>query len=260
MIWIHVLLCRRALAHQPLRWISVLLLSLLISTCALGYWWATSSVRHDLMRQAGELAIDIIVAPEADSVSVLECIDNLHRRPDVGSVTLLSSRHVWNLFQQELGVEAGGLTDVAAMPRVIQVQLRPETASYQRASAIRKHVYAYHQGVVDRVLIPSRAFIELDRRVSDAEQARSVGMWSLLLVWIATGAIVTRSFHMRIVVPSVNTMLGKPQAWGTATVTILTGVLVVFAVGASFAIMSLLAPNVQTFFPWLVSLGTVFSA
>jgi cell division protein FtsX len=256
MMWMQIILVKRALLHKPLAWIVRLLLATGLLVASLVYWWVNTSVLHDLQRQAQQLTIDIVVLPHAEQSLVEECAANLRRRPDVASVTLLDSRTVWMLFQQELGVQSSGLTDVASMPNVIQVQLVGSWASAQRAKAVQNHVYAVHQGVVERVLIPRQAFQEIDAKRDNVLLARTIGTPLLLLLAFAACMLTLQPLYGLIISRDVHRVLGINARRGIATMAALATLLILVTAGLSTTAVMYAGKPLQQNIPWLIDFLT----
>lgn len=251
-MWMQIILVKRALLHKPLSWFVRLLLAIGLLVSSMAYWWVNTSVLCDLQRQAQQLAIDIVVLPDADPSLVDECVVNLRRRPDVASVRLLDSRTVWMLFQRELGVQSSGLTDIASMPKVIQVQIDGRLASTQRVKAVQNHVYAIHQSVVERVLIPSQAFHEIDIKREDVLLARVLGTPVLLLLGLVACLLVIQPLYPLIISRDVHRVLGIKALRGLVTATMLTLLIVVVAAGLSVAAVIYSVKPLQQIVPWLM--------
>lgn len=260
MMWMQIILAKRALLHKPLTWIVRQFLAMGLVVVAMIFWWVSTSVKHDLQRQAQQLTIDIVVLPNAEQSLVEECAANLRRRPDVASVTLLDSRTVWMLFQRELGVQSSGLTDVASMPNVIQVQLNGSWASAQRAKAVQNHVYAAHQGVVERVLIPRHAFQEIDVKIDDIMLIRTIGAPILLLVAFAACMLTLQPLYPLVVSREVHRVLGMNARRAIATMAALAVLLILVAVGLSVAAVMYAEKPLQQNVPWLMDFLTTIGA
>lgn len=257
MMWMHLLLLRRSLVHRPLMLLITLALMICVSIGALGTWWVARSAEMDLDRQASLLALDVVVVPRAEAASVLACAETLTRRPDVASAQLLSSRQVWLLFQKELGVEAGGLTDVAAMPQVIQVHFKPSKASYQHAVALRNHVLGTHGDVVERVLIPARAFSQFDSNRETIAMGGRLGVGFLLLLFLVSAVVFGNALYRRCVSASVNDVLAVPRRSGLGIVITVSMGAMLISIATAVLISLLLEQRLAAELPWLVAFASV---
>lgn len=257
MMWMHLLLVRRSIVHRPLMLLLSLLLLIVVSIGALGTWWVARSAEMDLDRQASQLAVDVIVTPQSETASVLACSETLLRRPDVASAKLLSSRQVWLLFQKELGVEAGGLTDVASMPQVIQVHFKPSKASYQHAIALRNHVLGTHGDVVERVLIPKRAFTDFDAHREAVAIGGRFGVGFLLFLFMISAIVFGNALYRRCVFASVNDVLALPQRSGAGIVAITTFSAMIMGTAIGMLIIVVAEPRLMSELPWLAAFTSV---
>lgn len=257
MMWMHLLLLRRSCTHRPLMLLVSLLLMMGVSIGALGTWWVARSAEMDLDRQAALLAVDVVVMPRAEAASVLACAEMLTRRPDVASAQLLSSRQVWLMFQKELGVEAGGLTDVASMPQVIQVRFKPSKASYHHAVALRNHVLGTHEDVVERVLIPARAFSEFDSNRETIAVGGRLGVGFLLFLFLVSVVVFGNTLYRRCVSAPVNDVLALPRRSGLGIVIAVSIAAMLVSIATAVLISVLLEQRLVAELPWLVAFASV---
>lgn len=259
-MWMRLLLVlRRSFVHRPLMLLLSFLLMICVSIGALGTWWVARSAEMDLDRQASQLAVDVVVMPRADAASVLACAETLARRPDVASSRVLSSRQVWLMFQKELGVEAGGLTDVASMPQVIQVHFAPSRASHHRAVALRNHVLGSYEDVVERVLIPVRAFSEFDANRETIAVGGRVGVGFLILVFLVSAVVFGNTLYRHCVSATVNDVLGLPRRSGLGIVVALTISASIVSTAAAVLIIVMLEQRLLTELPWLAAFSSVLT-
>jgi hypothetical protein len=160
------------------------------------------------------------------------------------------------LFQQELGVQSSGLTDVASMPNVIQVQLVGSWASAQRAKAVQNHVYAVHQGVVERVLIPRQAFQEIDAKRDNVLLARTIGAPLLLLLAFVACMLTLQPLYGLIISRDVHRVLGINARRGIATMAALATLLILVTAGLSTTAVMYAGKPLQQKIPWLIDFLT----
>lgn len=258
MIWFHLLRMRRALGYKPFRWI---LKAFCITLCALvfaAYWWIASSVIHDQQVQASHLRIDVLILPKAGFSQVQQCARSLQSSEGVLVARVLDSHAVWSMFQQELGMQAGGLTDLASMPTVVQIQLRPDSASLTTAESIRTIVKARFSSIVDRVLIPAQAFIDCDRRRTDVASTRLIGLSILGFVILLASFWLSSSFANAILAVRVSTTLGKGSMWGLSSVALLTLLVSIFAIALGFGCCMLVSESVVEQIGWLLPFLDLF--
>jgi cell division protein FtsX len=261
-MWIHMQIIRRSVAQRPLLWIARCFGMIFLAAVLIATWWVGTSRIKDIERQASLLTLDVILMPDAESdagsLQVQECLAALHRRPDVVSATLLDSRGVWQLFQYELGMQPGGLTDLATMPSVIQVRLKPAFATLKNAKSVRGYLLRNHRDVIDRVLIPEGAYNDNGMMADQARQART---WSMLLALsLMAAALILTALSVRrdVLLSSLNMMLGKSPHWGLAIVIGSLGLIVVLACGLALLLAIVLTTHVQTHLPWLCNASVMF--
>lgn len=253
---------QRALSQRPLMWMVRLLLLTFAVLLTIGTWWIGTSILHDQQRQASMLSIDVVLGPEIDASSgntaADDCAQALKRRPDVASAVALGKRSVWLLFQYELGLQAGGLTDVAAMPSVIQVRLKPEYAGLRNAKIVRDYALRNHRDIIDRVLLPERAFADSDKLVADTQDVRSGVLTLTLGLFIMVFIVVMRSAWTEMIAPSVNLLLGRSAQWGMSSVILLVSSMLILACAMAYATLTLFVSRLYGMFPWLEKLSNVF--
>lgn len=257
MMWMHVLIVRRSFIDRPLMLLLLLLLLIVVSIGAQGTWWVARSAEIDLDRQASQLAVDVIVTPRSEAASVLACSETLMRRPDVASAQLLSSRQVWLMFQKELGVEAGGLTDVATMPQVIQVHFKASKASFQHAIALRNHVLGTHGDVVERVLIPKRALSEFDAHRETISMGGRLGVGFLGFLFVISAVVFGNALYKRCVSASVNDVLSLPRWSGAGIVAFVTFSAMIISIAIGMLIIVVAEPRLVYELPWLAAFASV---
>lgn len=264
MMWMHVLLTKRAFAREPLAWTLRVGLVIVLCCMTLSAWWVCNSVIWQQQITASSAAIDIVLAPEVDiadgSALANECVEQLRRRPDVSTVAALDRRSVWMQFQQELGLQSGGLTDIAAMPSVLQVSMKPEFVSHATAVAIRSAVLVSHRDIIDRVLIPDVALRGSDEMVHDARKVRVIIISALLFLVLCAFLIVYRAAATLIVVPSLNRVLGRSARWGALTAAIMTCVVALFGLSVSLLMIIVLQHQIRTHYVWLADFTRVLGA
>ena len=261
-MWIHLLIVRRAIARSPLVWSLRFFATVLLVLLVISAWWTGTSRVADLERQASQLALDVILMPDVDpdagSVPAQECRDDLRRRPEVASANLLGKHAVWRLFQYELGMWPGGLTDVATMPAVVKVQLRPQYATLKHARNIRSFLLSNHHDVIDRVLIPELAFRELELLSAQTRMIRSwTTMFAGLLLCVGL-AMTAQAMRLKVLIPPLHAVLGKGPHWGLTSVITCMALLLVSACAVALGCIHLLSSHIQMHVPWLCSAYAMF--
>lgn len=261
-MWIHMHIIRRAIARRPLLWIARCLCMILLALLSISTWWIGSSRIADLERQASLLTVDVILMPDVDldagSIPAHDCRASVRRRPDVVSAKLLSRHTVWRLFQYELGIQSGGLTDLATMPSVIQVRLRPTFATLKNAYSVRDYLLRNHRDVIDRVLIPEAAYIEIGSMAAQVRTNRTWGMVITLALVLIGLVVMTISVRKEVLPVPLHTVLGKSPSWGVAYVIGCVGLLAVIACILALALVVTISPHLQTHVPWLCNASVMF--
>jgi len=251
-MWLHLLRIRRALRYRPLEWI---LKALLLAGCFIvlaGCWWFATSVLIDTGVQASQVRIDVLITPKADVSQMQQCVRLLRNRDDILVVRLLDSRAVWFMFQQELGMQAGGLSDVASMPSVVQLQLQPAHASLATAELVRNTVKSRYASIVDRVLIPTEAFAEYDKSRLDVSSARTAGSGVLFLVVLIVSFWLSGSFAAAILAHHASPSMGQAPRWGMVSVIGLTVGVSILAIGLGLVCLVAISDAVGDHVGWLV--------
>ncbi|MBU3699615.1 MAG: hypothetical protein FGM33_06330 [Candidatus Kapabacteria bacterium] len=250
MMWAHMMTARGFVRRRPWSLLArVIVIALLAVFCA-SVVTVLFEIERDISRTAESIVVDVVLPDSLAQSDLDDLMLSLRRRPDVGKYELMTPERVWAEFQSEIGVSSSGLSEIAAMPHILRVNLKADFVTTQHARDFAASVRRRHQGAVDDVILPMNAVVDVERRRSDLMSvtwiARAVlAALCLLFVLISTGRL---DAARRV---KLSAVLGPAPAWfGTGPMLAmmladLVGGLI--AVGAVFFI----APSVKLMYSWI---------
>ncbi len=260
-IWFHIQGSSRLLARRKgpvARMVVVAAVGTL--WCLAGGMWGVA-VWRDLDRRAEQMSIDIIGPADSTNQAIRAMAQDMRRRPSVKSVQVLTSDQVWSEFANEMHLESDDLREVAAVPSILRIQLRPPMVSLSATEKFVRSLVDMYPEATARIVWP-RPYVEM----LDAGRANVIifgsvaGLLSLVLfLWALTYAF-RAEIHRAGSDLKVAALLGAPNAWIAAPHLLVGSVAGAVGLVLGLGILCIARPTMLTQWVWLgnVSLNEIF--
>ncbi|MCX6140090.1 MAG: hypothetical protein NTX15_04550 [Candidatus Kapabacteria bacterium] len=259
-LWFHVQGAGRLLARRRGPVLRMMVVA------AVGTIWCLAgatlgvSVWRDLDRRAQEMTIDVIGPNDSTNQAINAMAMDMRRRPSVASVTLMNGEAVWREFSHDMHLESDDLRDVAAVPTILRIHLRPVLVSMSSTDRFVRSLREMYPEATSDVVWP-KPYVEM----IDASR-RSVlvfgivaGLLSLVLFLIAAAYAFRAEIHRAGSDLNVAALLGASVSWIAAPHLLVS--LVAGAVGLLIGVGVVLVarPYAYVYASWLehVSVGEI---
>lgn len=152
-----------------------------------GVWFL--AVLRDVDRAASEVTVDFTISPNAPGAEIQDVSDALRSVPDATSVRYLPGHAVWQEFSKSLAIDDTDLAEVAEVPGVIRLQLKPKGVTSSRLTEITESILADFPIVTD-ALWPVDLVVTLSRRraehliSSSVAAVVSLALFSLFMIQV----------------------------------------------------------------------------
>lgn len=181
--------------------------------CLAGTTWGVA-VWRDLDRRAQEMSIDVIGSIDSTNQAITTMAHDLRRRPSVASVSLMNGDAVWREFSREMHLETDDLRDVAAVPPILRIHLRPALVSVTTTERFVRSLKEMYPEATSEIVWPKPYVEILDAgRRSVLVFGLVAGVLSLILFLIAIAYAFRAEIHRAGSDLNVAALMGASVSW-----------------------------------------------
>lgn len=212
---------------------------------------------RDLDGRAGQLTVDIVARDSAASADLATLVADLRRRPIVASAALMSRDDVWADFARDLQLRADDLREVAHVPVIARITLRPHAVRTATIDGFVRSVRDRYPETVASVVWPTATVDMIDRSRRTLLVFGGAALLLSLIVFVVAVAYAFRAeIHRAGADLRVADLMGATPGWIAAP-----HLLVSIIAGAGGLILSatavvLAAPSALEHAPWLATVRT----
>lgn len=251
-MWFHIQAAGRLMARRKGPVARMVLVALVASAwCIAGAMWALGTWR-DAEERASAMVIDVVCGTDSTGVSARELAPMIARRSDVFEATVRSGEAVWREFAGELKIANDDLRDVAELPPMIAVRLRPEFVSLGHVERVIAELRQTHSRSIASITW-SRSYVAMveEYRRTLLVFGGAAGVLSLILFGVGITYAFRAEIHRAGTDLRVAELLGARARWIAAPHTIVG--LVAGAIGLliGVVIVIILQESARSLAPWV---------
>ncbi|MBK6290637.1 MAG: hypothetical protein IPI24_00805 [Ignavibacteria bacterium] len=181
--------------------------------CLSGAVWGVA-VWRDLDRRAMEMSVDVIGPNDSLDVAIRAMAADMRKRPSIIGVRLMSGDAVWREFAHDMRLEADDLREVASVPTILRLNLRPNMVSLAATDRFVRSLKDIYPEATSSIVWP-RAYVEmLDSGRRDVIVFGGVaGILSLILFFLSVTYAFRAEIHRAGSDLRVAALLGASTSW-----------------------------------------------
>lgn len=251
-MWFHIQAAGRLMARRKGPVVRMMLVALVASAwCIAGAMWALGTLR-DTDERASAMVIDVVCVADSVGVGARALAPLIARRRGVVEATVRSGEAVWKEFAGEFKIADDDLRNVAELPPMIAVRLRPEFVSQAHVERIVAELRQAHSRSIASITW-SRSYVAMveEYRRTLLVFGGAAGVLSVILFGVGIAYAFRAEIHRAGADLRVAELLGAPARWIAAPHTIVG--LVAGAIGLliGVVIVILLQESARPLAPWV---------
>ncbi len=238
-MWFHLQGAGRLLTRRKGPVIRMVFVALIGTVwCLSGAIWGVG-VWRDLDRRAQEMSVDVIGPADSTNTAIKAMAADMRKRPSIAAVRLMSDDAVWREFAQEMKLGADDLREIASVPTILRLNLRPNMVSIDATDRFVRSLHDMYPEATASIVWP-RPYVEmLDAGRRDVIVLGGVaGFLSLILFFLSVMYAFRAEIHRAGSDLRVASLLGATASWIAAPHLIVS--LVAGAVGLVLGVGSIL--------------------
>lgn len=213
-LWFHMQGAGRLLTRRKGPVIRMVFVALVGTVwCLSGAVWGVA-VWRDLDRRAQEMSVDVIGPQDSLDVAIRAMAADMRKRPSIAGVRLMSGDVVWREFAREMRLEADDLREVASVPTILRLNLRPNMVSVTSTDRFVRSLKDMYPEATASIVWP-RDYVEmLDAGRRDVIVLGGVaGVLSLILFFLSVTYAFRAEIHRAGSDLRVAALLGASVSW-----------------------------------------------